>query len=129
MEIILIIILLFFSALFSGLTIGLLGLNRTELKRKAKLGDKRAIAITKIRENGNLLLVTLLIGNVAVNSILSVFLGQNFSGIVAVLISTILIVSFGEILPQAIFYRYALSVGYYFVPIIKFFIIIFYPIA
>jgi metal transporter CNNM len=40
-----------------------------------------------------------------------------------------LIVIFGEILPQAIFYRHALSIGYYFVPIVKFFQFIFYPLA
>jgi len=129
MNYLIIIILILFSALFSGLTIGFLGLDKTELERKKNLGDKRAIRIARVRKNGNLLLVVLLLGNVVVNSILSVFLGDKFSGVIAVLVSTALIVLVGEILPQAIFYRHALSVGYYFVPIVRFFIFILYPLA
>ncbi len=129
MEYLIVTILIFFSALFSGLTIGFLGLNKTELERKVKIGEKKAARILTVRKNGNFLLVTLLLGNVLVNSILSVFLGNLFSGLVAVLVSTALIVVFGEILPQAVFYRHALSVGYYFVPLVKFFQFILYPIA
>jgi metal transporter CNNM len=129
MTYLIITILISLSALFSGLTIGLLGLDKSEIERKMRLGDKRAEKIYSVRKNGNLLLVTLLLGNVLVNSVLSVFLGDKFSGILAVLFSTILIVIFGEILPQAVFYRHALSVGYYFVPIVKVFIYILYPIS
>jgi metal transporter CNNM len=121
MDFLIILILILFSALFSGLTIGFLGLDKTELARKSKLGNKKAAKIITIRKNGNFLLVVLLLGNVLVNSILSVFLGDKFSGLVAVVASTALIVVFGEILPQAIFYRHALSIGYYFVPIVRFF--------
>ncbi len=129
MEYLIVIVLILFSALFSGLTIGFLGLDKTELERKAKLGNKKAVKIITVRRNGNFLLVVLLLGNVLVNSILSVFLGSLFSGLMAVLFSTALIVVFGEILPQAVFYRHALSVGYYFVPLVKFFQFILFPIA
>ncbi len=129
MDYLIITILIFLSALFSGLTIGFLGLDTTELMRKKKLGNKKAGKIITIRENGNFLLVTLLLGNVLVNSVLSIFLGDKFSGLMAVIASTALIVIFGEILPQAIFYRHALSIGYYFVPVVKFFQFIFFPIA
>ncbi len=121
MDYLIIFILILFSAIFSGLTIGFLGLDKSELSRKAKLGNRKAAKIITIRKNGNFLLVVLLLGNVLVNSILSVFLGDKFSGLVAVIASTALIVIFGEILPQAIFYRHALSIGYYFVPIVRFF--------
>lgn len=129
MDYLIIFILIIFSALFSGLTIGFLGLNKNELERKAYLKNKKAIKVITIRKDANFLLVVLLLGNVLINSILSIFLGNLFSGVVAVMISTFLIVIFGEILPQAIFYRHALSIGYYFVPIVKFFQIVFYPIA
>jgi metal transporter CNNM len=129
MDYLIITFLILFSALFSGLTIGFLGLDKTELLRKKKLGSKKAGRIITIRENGNFLLVVLLLGNVLTNSILAVFLGDKFSGITAVAFSTALIVVFGEILPQAIFHRHALSVGYYFVPIVRFFQFIFFPIA
>ena len=79
------IILVALSGLFSGLTLGLLGLNKTELERKIKLGDKRAKKVYKVRKNGNLLLCTLLMGNVAVNSALAIFLGSIASGVLATL--------------------------------------------
>ncbi|HIP21951.1 MAG TPA: DUF21 domain-containing protein [Candidatus Pacebacteria bacterium] len=129
MTYLIIIILIIFSALFSGLTIGLLGLDKSELERKIKIGDKLALKIYSVRKNGNLLLVTLLLGNVLINSILAVFLGEMFSGVSAVIVSTVLIVVFGEILPQAVFYRYAMQIGVYFVPVVKLFQFVFYPIA
>jgi len=104
-------ILVTFSALFSGLTLGLMGLETQGLKRKAELGNRKAAKIYSIREDGNLLLCTLLLGNVAVNAALSIFLGSIASGLVAGIIATSLIVIFGEILPQATFSRYALEVG------------------
>jgi metal transporter CNNM len=129
MTYLIIFILILFSALFSGLTIGLLGLDKSELERKIKIGDKLALKIYSVRKNGNLLLVTLLLGNVLVKSILSVYLGDMFSGVVAVLASTALIVIFCEILPQAIFYRHAMKIGVYFVPVVKLFQLILFPIS
>ncbi len=129
MEYLIIIILIFFSAVFSGLTLAFFSLNKDDLKRKAKLGDERAKKIYELRQQGNLLLCTLLIGNVAVNAILSVFLGSITTGAVAVAIATFLIVIFGEIMPQAVFYRYSLILGAKFVGLVKLFIIIFWPIC
>ncbi len=130
MTYLIITILIFFSALFSGLTIGLLGLNNSELQRKIKLGNKKALKIFEVRKNGNFLLTVLLLGNVFVNSVLSVYLGNEVgSGVVAVLVSTALIVIFGEIIPQAIFYRHAMAAGYYFIPIVKIFSFLLFPIA
>src|ERR1700733_9855877 len=59
------------SGLFSGLTLGLMSLNPHEVKRKADLGDVRAKKIYPVRRQGNRLLVTLLLGNVAAISVLS----------------------------------------------------------
>lgn len=129
MEYIIIIFLILLSALFSGLTLGFFSLDKGNLKRKAELGDARAKKVYKIRKNGNLLLCTLLIGNVAVNSTLSIFLGSIISGVVAGFIATGLIVIFGEIIPQAAFSRYALETGSRLTWLVKFFIIIFYPIC
>ena len=111
MDLIFAVGLLLLSAGFSGLTLGLLSLTPSELKRKMQLGDVRAAKIYPLRERGNQLLVTLIIGNVLVNSILSVFLGELFSGLLAVVIVTTMITIFGEILPQAVFSRYALAIG------------------
>ncbi len=129
MNYLIIVILLTFSALFSGLTLGLMSLSAQELKRKKALGDKDAARVYPIRKNGNILLCTLLIGNVAINSILSIFLGSIISGWMAVLIATALIVIFGEIAPQAVFSRFALMLGAKTVWIVRIFMFVLYPIC
>ncbi len=129
MTYLIVIVLIAFSALFSGLTLGFFSLNKDDLERKAKLGDIQAQKVYKIRKDGNLLLCTLLIGNVAVNSVLSIFLGSIASGFMAVLIATALIVVFGEIVPQAAFSRYALLLGSKLSWLVKVLIYILYPIT
>ena len=121
--------LVLFSALFSGLTLGLMSLSAQELKRKMELGDVQAKKVYAIRRNGNLLLTTLLIGNVAVNAILSIFLGSITTGVFAVFMSTVLIVIFGEIIPQAIFSRFALKFGARSAWVVRIFIFVLYPVA
>lgn len=130
-TIIVVILLVTLSGLFSGLTLGLMGLNKFELKRRVKLGNKEAEKIYPVRKMGNLLLTTLLLGNVAVNATLAIFLGDLafFSGVTAMILSTALIVTFGEILPQAVFSRFALRLGAKTVWIVWIFLILFYPLA
>ena len=76
MDFIIVALLVLLSGCFSGLTLGFFSLNLTSLERKMKLGDKRAKRIYPIRKNGNLLLCTLLFGNVAVNSAMAIFLSN-----------------------------------------------------
>jgi len=129
MTYLIIVFLVLFSALFSGLTLGFFSLNKDDLERKAELGDKQAKKVYKIRKNGNLLLCTLLIGNVAVNSTLSIFLGSLASGFMAGLTATALIVIFGEIIPQAAFSRYALILGAKFAWLVRIFLLILFPVC
>jgi len=119
--------LVLLSGMFSGLTLGLMSLSKGELERKIELGDKNAARVYSVRKNGNLLLSTLLLGNVAVNSTIAIFLGNIASGLIAGIVSTALIVIFGEILPQATFSRFALHLGAKTTWLVKIFIIIFYP--
>lgn len=120
---------LILSGLFSGLTLGLMSLNTFDLERKVKLNNKNAKKIYPLRKTGNLLLCTLLLGNVAVNSALAIFLGSVTTGVLAGVISTSLIVIFGEIAPQAIFSRYALKLGAKTTWLVYIFLIGLYPIA
>lgn len=122
-------VLIIFSGIFSGLTIGLFSLNLSSLQRKARLGNKHAARVAKIRKRGNLLLCTLLLGNVAVNSALAIILESIAGGIIAGFVSTGLIVLFGEILPQAVFSRFALYVASYMSWLVRAFMIILFPIA
>lgn len=111
MNIILAIIFLLLSALFSSLTTGLMSLDLTTLRRKIKHGDKDAEKVYRIRENGMLLLTTLLLGNAAASSFFAVLLGDIFQGVVAGVLSTAFLFLFGEILPQAAVSRFALHFG------------------
>ncbi|MBU1179384.1 hemolysin family protein [Patescibacteria group bacterium] len=129
MNYLIVAVLILFSALFSGLTLGLMGLDSYELKRKKSLGDKDAARLYPIRKKGNLLLCTLLIGNVGVNSSLAVFLGSITSGIVAGFTATALIVLLGEITPQAIFSRFSLKLGGKLWWLVRFFMILLFPIC
>jgi len=126
-------VLVCFSALFSGLTLGLLGLDKIGLDIVAHGENERAARNAKkikpVRANGNLLLCTLLFGNVAVNTILSIFTGSLLGELYAMLFSTTVIVIFGEIIPQAACNRYALQVGAASIPLVKVLIILFYVIA
>ncbi len=128
-EIIIVVILLALSGIFSGLTLGLMSLNTFTLRRKARLGDTNAKKILPLREQGNLLLTTLLLGNVAVNAALSIFLGSITAGIIAGIIATILIVVFGEVIPQAIFARHGLRYGSKFIWIVWIFLVVLYPVT
>lgn len=126
---IILILLLLLSACFSGMNLGMMSLGPHDLLRKAELGDKRAKKIYPIRKKGNLLLVTLLLGNVAVNAVIAIFMNSLVSGLIAGIVSTLLITIFGEIFPQAIFSRFALNIGSRVTWLVKIFLFIFYPIA
>lgn len=94
---------------------------------------KYARGISPVRKHGNLLLCTLLLGNVIVNSGLSIIMADMTSGLVGLLVSTSLIVVFGEIVPQAACSRHPLSIGYHSVWVVKalmvLMIFITYPIS
>ena len=129
MTYIIVVFLVALSAIFSGLTLGFFSLNKDDLERKMKLGDEDAKKVYKLRKNGNHLLSTLLIGNVAVNATLSIFLGSLATGFIAGLMATVLIVIFGEIIPQAAFSRYALVLGAKFAWLVSIFVFILYIFA
>jgi len=127
------VVLLVFSALFSGLTLGLMSLDCTGLtivmEGEDEVNAEAARRIYKVRKDGNLLLCTLLLGNVLVNAFLSILMGELFGGIIALVGSTIMIVIWGEIVPQALCSRYALKIGSAVVPIVRVIMFLIYPCA
>jgi len=130
MEVVIVVLLIAASGMFSGLTIGLMGYSVDEVERLSAVGDVNAIKILPLVKDGNLLLTTLLLGNTAVNAALSIYLGSLVGGgLVAGLIATTLILIFGEIIPAALLTRYALEVGGYVAKPVKMLTWLFYPIA
>ena len=129
MNILLAIICISFSALFSSLTIGLMSLDLSTLRRKIKHGNTDAQKVYEIRENGMLLLTTLLLGNAAANSFFAILLGDTVHGFLAGILATILLFLFGEILPQAVVSRFALQFGAKAAGVIRVIMWILFPIC
>ena len=127
------VVLVCLSAAFSGLTLGLLSLDMVALRVLSTAGDEReqtyAKAIIPIRQNGNLLLCTLLLGNTIVNNGFSILLAGMTSAIVGLIISVTAVLLFGEITPQAVCSRHALFIGAHTIWVVKFFRILFFPVA
>jgi metal transporter CNNM len=132
-QYVLIIALLMLSALFSGLTLGLLSLDKTGLEVVMSGDDpvnsRYAKRIYPIRENGNRLLCTLVLGNVGVNSLLSILMADKAGGLVGFLVSTFSIVIFGEIIPQSVCSLHALRIGSATAPVVRVMMILLAPIA
>jgi metal transporter CNNM len=117
------------SGICSGLNVSLMALNIDDLRRKRKLGNPRARKVYYFRENTHLTLAAILLTNVAAVSATSLVLESVLIGVVAGLITTLLMVIFGEILPQAVFSRHALKYFALFSPIVRLMIFVTYPIS
>ncbi|QDZ19691.1 DUF21 domain-containing protein [Chloropicon primus] len=125
--------LVLLSGLFSGLTLGLLSLDTTNLEVLQEAGDeteqKYAKVIRPLRKTGNLLLCTLLLGNTLVNTLLSIMLASILNSWQGFVSSTFLILIFGEIIPQATCSKYGLMVGARTIYLTKFFMAILLPLT
>lgn len=128
-NIIIVTILVLLSGIFAGLTLALFSLRLTSLEAKVRTGNRQAEKVYRIRKKGNLLLCTLLLGNVASYTVMAIFLGSITTGVVAGFVATALIFVFGEILPQALFPRHALELGAKFYWLVWILLVLFYPIS
>ncbi|XP_056146716.1 LOW QUALITY PROTEIN: metal transporter CNNM4-like [Lampris incognitus] len=134
LQVIIICCLLVLSGMFSGLNLGLMALDPMELRIVQTCGtdkEKRyARKIEPIRSKGNYLLCSLLLGNVLVNTTLTILLDDLIgSGLGAVVASTVGIVIFGEIVPQALCSRHGLAVGASTILCTKFFMLLTFPLS
>ncbi|XP_061782651.1 metal transporter CNNM4 isoform X2 [Nerophis lumbriciformis] len=134
LQAILIACLLVLSGMFSGLNLGLMALDPMELRIVQSCGTdkekKYARKIEPIRSKGNYLLCSLLLGNVLVNTTLTILLDDLIgSGLGAVVASTVGIVIFGEIVPQALCSRHGLAVGANTIVLTKFFMLLTFPLS
>ncbi|XP_051541919.1 metal transporter CNNM4-like isoform X2 [Myxocyprinus asiaticus] len=134
LQMILVSCLLMLSGMFSGLNLGLMALDPMELRIVQSCGTskekKYARKIEPIRSKGNYLLCSLLLGNVLVNTTLTILIDDLIgSGLGAVLASTVGIVIFGEIVPQALCSRHGLAVGANTIVLTKFFMLLTFPLS
>lgn len=98
-------VLVMVSAVCSGLNVAFMSLDIADLRRKSKLGNKHAKSMLPLRKKTHLTLGSILFTNVAAVSATSLVLDQRLDGWAAGLISTLLIVIFGEVIPRHYFLR------------------------
>ncbi len=134
-RIILIIIAMIFSALFSSCETAFSSVNKIRLKNYAVQGDKRAEKALKIANSFEDALTTVLVGNNIVNitmaSVSTVLFTTLFgSGAVGIstAVTTVLVLIFGEILPKSYAKENAERLSLFFAGPLSFLIILFKPI-
>lgn len=133
LKIVGIVLLACLSAVFSGLNLGLMCLDANQLAMLVKAGEvpgaeavakqqgQWAAKILPLRRDGNTLLCTVLFGNVMVNSAMAILMAEFGDGLIALLLTTFVIVTFGEIIPQSFCYKHGLRIGAALVPLLMVF--------
>ncbi len=137
-QIIIIIILIIFSAFFSGCETAFTSANRIRLKTLADEGNKRAKKVLTLLDKYDRFISTDLIGNNLVNimstSIATIFFvklvnDNNLGTTLSTVVMTLLVLTFGEILPKALAKTMPEKMAMFFYPIINIFVYIFLPIS
>jgi len=109
------ILLVLIAGLMSGLTLGLMSLDRMDLEILMQSGTdrqkKHAGRILPLLDYHHWLLVTLLLCNSAAMEALPLFLDKLVSEYIAIIISVTAVLLFGEIIPQSICCRFGMAVG------------------
>jgi len=122
-------VLVLIAGICSGLNVALMSLDLADLRRKAKIGNKQAKRVLPLRQHTHLTLAAILLTNVAVVSASSLVLEQQLNGLLAGIITTVLMVVFGEIMPQALFSKNALAWMSFFMPLLRLMIFITYVLS
>lgn len=137
-QLILIVILVLFSAFFSATEMAYASVNKIRLKNAAENGDKKSAAVLKMAENFDGFLSTVLVGNNIVNilasSIATLFfidlLKDSTKGsTVATAVLTIVILIFGEVAPKSVAKAAPEKFARLVYPLIKLFSYALYPVA
>ena len=135
-QIIVLVILILFSAFFSATETAFSSLNKIRIKMLADEGNKRAALVYSLSENFDKLLTTVLIGNNIVNivstSIATVFFidllaDQTTGTTVSTVVMTAAVLIFGEITPKSIAKEKPEAFAMFSAPFIKLLSIIFIP--
>lgn len=133
------VILVLFSAFFSSAETAFSSLNKVRLKASCDDEDNKRVAATlKLADNYDIVLSTILIGNNIVNVASTAIATLFFTGIlgdnsdlgatVSTIVMTVVVLFFGEVTPKTIAKEKAEKYAVIITPIVKFFIIVFYPL-
>lgn len=132
---ILLVILVAFSAFFSATETAFSSLNKIKLKTMAAKGNKRAEKVLNFSENFDKILSTILIGNNIVNmasaSIAAVIFTKMFgdAGVsLSTIVMTVTVLIFGEITPKVIAKDMPEHFAIFAQPLLKVFYVILYPV-
>lgn len=125
---------LMLAACVAGLTLGLMSLDPLGLDivmhSSNTAAAEAARKIRPVREQGNLLLVTLLFSNTLATELLPLVLEALVpGGYFSLVVSVVSIMLFGEIIPQAVCSRHPLIIGSYMIGFVKVLRVLMYPIA
>ncbi len=135
-EILIISVLIVFSAFFSGSEAALLSVNKIRIRHLADTGNKNAAMLVKLLDDPEQFLTAILIGNNIVNitaSVLAADAALRFFGsggiAIATGVMTMFILVFGEVFPKTLGSRHPESTAMQVAKPIKFFIYIFTPVV
>ncbi len=132
-QLLILIILLAFSAFFSSAETALTTVNQIRMRSLAEEGNRHASMVLKVTDDSGKMLSAILIGNNIVNlsaSSIATTIAYNFGGsmvAVATGIITVLILLFGEITPKTVATIHAEKLSMFYAPIINLFMKIMTP--
>lgn len=134
-SLIIILFCIVMSAYFSATEMAFSSLSRVRIKNMAEKGDKKAQLVLRLSENYDKLLSTILIGNNVVNilsaslatTIFIKMLGNDVGSGVATLVTTIVVLIFGEISPKSIAKESPEKFAMFSAPFLRVFIIVLTP--
>lgn len=137
-TLIIVVALIFLSAIFSALETAFWELSRSKIKTLAGEGNKKAKSVLKMTEKEDYVISSILVGNSIVNILAtvltSIFVFNKVQGIgVAILISAavslLLILIFGEIIPKTIGAESPEKTAMLLLPVLKVFMVILAPVS
>ncbi len=137
MQIVILVILIIFSAFFSATETALSSVNKIRLKSMAENGSRAAERTLNILNRYDKALTTILIGNnivnIATSSIATILaisiVGEQYGSLVSTIVTTVVVLIFGEVLPKSIAKDFAEPFSMFASMIISFLMLIFTPFS
>lgn len=134
-DIIVIVVLILFSAYFSATETAFTSVNKIRLKNMAGDGDRKAETVLKLSEKYDKLLTTILVGNNIVNitmtsvaTVLFIGLFGPYGATIATVVITVVVLIFGEITPKNIAKEKPEGFSKFAAPLLRVFMMILTPI-